>query len=73
MQHRFLRFLYAIGLAIVGFGLLLGGGWLFVAGPNLAVRALGVVCFVGSWGVSRIAYPLSVRLFGPPNPPGEEG
>ncbi|MGZ4110764.1 MAG: hypothetical protein ACXVP7_13905 [Actinomycetota bacterium] len=70
-MRRFLRFVYAIVLGIVGLGLLFGGFALLLAGRSPIVRVLGAVMVAGSWGVSRIAYPLSVRLFGPLNPPDD--
>jgi hypothetical protein len=67
--RRFLRFVYAIALGIVGLGLLGLGMLLVLAGNGVSLRVLGAVMVAGSWGVSRIAYPLSVRLFGPLHPP----
>jgi hypothetical protein len=64
---RFLRFVYAIALAVVGLGLL-GVGMVLLIGGDGWLHGLGAVMVACSWGVSRIAYPLSVRLFGPNRP-----
>jgi hypothetical protein len=64
---RLLRFLYAIALAVVGFACIGVGISLLFGDHSTLVRALGVVVFAGSWAVYRFAYPLSVRLFGPPS------
>ncbi|MGZ4110763.1 MAG: hypothetical protein ACXVP7_13900 [Actinomycetota bacterium] len=70
-MRRLLRFLYAIAVAVVGFACLaFGVGLMFGDNHAPVVRALGVVVFAGSWVVYRFAYPLSVRLFGPPSRSG---